>query len=77
MPKKKKPKFEEVISIIDVEIIKRRGKWNLTAINWMDFDDVSQILRINIYKKCKLRQDVIKRIKELKSVIALKLDIII
>lgn len=51
MPKKKKPKFEEVISLIDVEIIKRRGKWNLTAINWMDFDDVSQILRIHIYKK--------------------------
>lgn len=51
MPKKKKPKFEDVITEIDREIIKRRNKWNLTAISWMDFDDVSQILRIHIYKK--------------------------
>lgn len=51
MPKKKKPEFEEVIVRIDIEIAKRRGKWNLTAINWMDFDDVAQILRLHIYKK--------------------------
>ena len=50
MPEKK-PKFEEVISQIDTEIAKRKNKWNLTAINWMDFDDVSQIIRIHIYKK--------------------------
>ena len=43
--------FEESIDIINSEIIKRRAKWNLTAINWMDFSDVSQILRIHIYKK--------------------------
>jgi len=51
MPKKKKPKFEEVISLIDVEISKRRGKWTLKVIKWMDFDDVSQILRFHIFKK--------------------------
>ena len=51
MAKNKRPKFEECISLIDAEIIKRRGKWNLTALGWMDFDDVSQILRIHIYKK--------------------------
>ena len=48
MAKSKKPKFEECITLIDAEIIKRRGKWNLTALGWMDFDDVSQILRIHI-----------------------------
>jgi len=46
-----KPEFEDCISEIDLEIIKRRGKWNLSALTWMDFDDVSQILRIHIYKK--------------------------
>jgi len=43
--------FEECINEIDAEIGKRRGKWCLTAICWMDYEDVSQILRIHIYKK--------------------------
>lgn len=47
----KKPTFESLIDSINSEIIKRKNKWNLTAINWMDFSDVSQILRIHIYKK--------------------------
>lgn len=47
----KKPTFEESINEINFEITKRKNKWNLTAINWMDFSDVSQILRIHIYKK--------------------------
>jgi hypothetical protein len=47
----KKPSFESLIDIIDSEIIKRKNKWNLTAINWMDFHDVAQILRIHIHKK--------------------------
>ena len=47
----KKPTFEASIDSINSEIIKRKNKWNLTAINWMDFSDVSQILRIHIYKK--------------------------
>ena len=51
MPKKKRPKFESCIYDIKQEILKRRNKWNLTALAWMDFDDVSQILRIHIYKK--------------------------
>ena len=54
MPKKKKVKFEDSLDIIDGEINKRRGRWNLTAISWMDFDDVSQIIRIHIYKKWNL-----------------------
>jgi hypothetical protein len=51
MPKKKKPKFEDFIEQIDAEIRKRKSKWSLTALSWMDFDDVSQILRIHIFKK--------------------------
>ena len=47
----KRPKFEDSIDTINQEIRKRRNKWNLTALAWMDFDDVSQILRIHIYKK--------------------------
>ena len=47
----KKPTFEDFIDVINSEIIKRKTKWNLTAINWMDFSDVAQILRIHIYKK--------------------------
>jgi DNA-directed RNA polymerase specialized sigma24 family protein len=46
-----KPIFEDCINDINSEIFKRKNKWNLTAINWMDFSDVSQILRIHIYKK--------------------------
>tara|TARA_R110000824_G_scaffold11183_1_gene48480 strand:- start:10184 stop:10870 length:687 start_codon:yes stop_codon:yes gene_type:complete len=51
MSKHKKPKFEDYIEQIDLEIKKRKSKWNLTALSWMDFDDVSQILRIHIFKK--------------------------
>lgn len=47
----KKISFEEAIDLINSEIYKRRSKWNLTAINWMDFSDVGQILRIHIYRK--------------------------
>ena len=45
------PKFEDYLPIIDAEIAKRKHKWNLTSITWMDYDDVSQIIRIHIYKK--------------------------
>lgn len=46
-----KPTFEESLQLIDSEIAKRRHKWNLTSITWMDYDDVSQIIRIHIHKK--------------------------
>lgn len=45
------PKFEDFLPIINTEIAKRKHKWNLTSIAWMDYDDVSQIIRIHIYKK--------------------------
>jgi hypothetical protein len=47
----RRPSFEDSIDIIDEEISKRRNRWHLTAIAWMDFQDVSQRLRIHIYNK--------------------------
>lgn len=52
--KKPKIQFESIIDLIDTEINKRRHKWTLSAINWMDFDDVSQIIKFHIYKKWSL-----------------------
>ncbi len=46
-----KPTFEESLDIINIEISKRRHKWNLTSLAWLDWDDVSQIIRIHIFKK--------------------------
>jgi DNA-directed RNA polymerase specialized sigma24 family protein len=43
--------FEDCILEIDNEIRKRKSKWNLTALSWMDYDDVSQIIRIHINNK--------------------------
>jgi len=51
LAKSKKITFEECIGVIDTEIIKRKGKWNLTSLSWIDFEDVSQIIRIHIYEK--------------------------
>ena len=46
-----KASFESKILEINQEISKRKHKWNLTSLAWMDFSDVSQILRLHIYKK--------------------------
>jgi len=49
--KNKRPRFEDVIDQVDNEILKRKNKWNLTILSWMDFDDVAQIIRVHVYKK--------------------------
>jgi len=49
--RKPKAKFEDNILIIDEEINKRRNKWTLSSIAWIDFEDISQILKIHIFKK--------------------------
>lgn len=46
--------FEDKIDIIDNEIAKRRGKWQLSALASIDYDDVSQIIRLHVYKKWEL-----------------------
>ena len=57
--KRKTPKksFESRINEIDSEIQKRRSRWRLSSLSWMDFDDISQILRIHIFKKWYLYDD--------------------
>jgi DNA-directed RNA polymerase specialized sigma24 family protein len=52
--KVKKLRYEDYSDVINEEIAKKRYKWNLTSLAWMDFDDVSQILRFHIFKKWKL-----------------------
>lgn len=49
--KKKKFSFEDKIEAIDAEILKRKQKWQLNCLSYIDFDDVSQIIRIHIYNK--------------------------
>jgi RNA polymerase sigma factor (sigma-70 family) len=51
MENKKPSSFEDNLNEINEHIAKRRPKWNLTSLAWMDYDDVSQILRIHIFKK--------------------------
>lgn len=55
--KKKNKKFEDFLPLINNEINKRRNKWNLSILNWIDFEDVSQIIRFHIFKKWKLYDD--------------------
>ena len=51
-PKRKKgPSFEESLKLIDEEIQKRMGRWNLKSITYMDFEDVSQIIKLHIFNK--------------------------
>lgn len=49
--KKNKQKFENNLDLINTEILKRKSKWTLSALNWIDFEDVAQIIRFHIYKK--------------------------
>lgn len=44
-------KYEDKVEVIDNEIRKRFYKWHLTILPWIDYEDVSQIIRIHIYKK--------------------------
>jgi hypothetical protein len=47
----KKISFLDALPVINEEIAKRRTRWSLTIISWIDFDDVSQIIRIHLNKK--------------------------
>ena len=48
MPKKS---FEESLPEINIEISKRAPRWQLSGVPSISFDDVSQILRIHLFKK--------------------------
>ncbi len=47
----KKARYEDYSDVINEEIAKKRYKWNLSSLAWMDYEDVSQILRFHIFKK--------------------------
>ena len=49
--KKKKLTYEDQSAIIEEELNKRKGKWFLKSLAWMDYDDVKQIIRAHLYKK--------------------------
>lgn len=53
-PIKNKKLFERHFEIINSAVAKRRGKWTLSAVSWMDYSDVHQIILIHIYKKIHL-----------------------
>ena len=46
--------FEDKIKEIDLEINKRKGKWQLSSLAHMDYSDVAQIIRLHIYNKWSL-----------------------
>lgn len=48
---KKKAKYEDHYSEITREIEKRKPKWFLSSLAWMDFEDVKQIISAHIYNK--------------------------
>ena len=43
--------FDDKRKDLDELLKKYRGKWQLNALAWLDYDDVCQIIRIHIYKK--------------------------
>lgn len=43
--------FEDKSDEIDIEIAKRRHRWRLDAISYMDYEDVAQMIRLHIYNK--------------------------
>ena len=43
--------YEDKYDIIEEELRKRQGKWFLTSLSWIDFDDVKQIIRTHLFKK--------------------------
>ena len=51
MGRKRKITYQDKTAEIDNEIRKRKPKWRLTSLAWLDFDDVSQIIRAHIFKK--------------------------
>jgi DNA-directed RNA polymerase specialized sigma24 family protein len=43
--------YDDFSDVIDQELNKRKKNWFLTSVAWVDFDDVSQIIRAHIHKK--------------------------
>ncbi len=46
-----KAAFEDKREDLDQLLLKYRPKWQLSALAWLDYDDVCQIIRLHIYNK--------------------------
>lgn len=46
-----KPTFESCLDLIEELLEKRKYKWQIKAIAWIDFDDVKQIIKLHLFKK--------------------------
>lgn len=44
-------RYEDLVPEIEELLNRYRAKWQLNSIAWLDYDDVSQIIRTHIYKK--------------------------
>jgi len=51
MKRKGVKSFEDCIEIIDAAISRQQSRWRLDSINWFDFEDVKQVIKLHIYKK--------------------------
>jgi RNA polymerase sigma factor (sigma-70 family) len=47
-------KYEDLVEEIENLLCRYRAKWQLSAIAWMDYDDVCQIIRLHIFNKLHL-----------------------
>lgn len=43
--------YEDMQDEIERLLARYRSKWQLTALAWLDYDDISQLIRTHIYKK--------------------------
>jgi hypothetical protein len=43
--------FEEALPRIQILLNKNKYKWRLSALTWLDFSDISQIILIHLFKK--------------------------
>jgi len=53
-PKRGRPKkitFDDSIDLIEEKLNIHKSKWFLKSVTWIDWEDVSQIIRFHIYKK--------------------------
>jgi len=46
-----RPTFEDSIKIIDAELLKKKARWTLYSLGWLDFEDVSQQIRTHLWLK--------------------------
>ena len=43
--------FEDKIDKIEIALERKRSKWDLDAVAYVDYDDIKQIIMTHIYKK--------------------------